>query len=87
MHFYYNNKINTLLKPFGIRYDGKGAKLITEEIFELLDGYDENLNKERKIVAIERAKRNYNNHQHNNPANEESTTTVYRLVEEILKYT
>lgn len=83
----YNNKINALLKPFGIKYDGKGTKLITEEIFELLDGYDENINKERKIVAIERAKRNYNNHSHINPANEESTTTVYKLVEEILKYT
>lgn len=83
----YNNKINNLLKPFGISYDGKGTKLITEEIFELLDGYDKNINKERKIVAIERAKRNYDNHNHNNPANEESTTTVYKLVEEILKYT
>lgn len=83
----YNNKINTLLKPFGITYDGKGTKLITEEIFELLDGYDEKISKERKIVAIDRAKRNYNNHNHSNPANEESTTTVYKLVEEILKYT
>lgn len=48
---------------------------------------NDNLNKERKIVAIERAKRNYNNHNHNNLANEESTTTVYKFVEEILKYT
>ena len=83
----YNNKINTLLKPFGLTYDGKETKLITEEIFDLLDGYDNKINKERKIIAIERAKRNYNNHDHRNPANEESTTTVFRLVEEILKYT
>jgi hypothetical protein len=82
----YNSKINKLLKPFNITYDGTKSKIITEEIFELLDGIDEKTKKERKITAIERAKRNYNQFDHINPAKEESSTTVFRLVEELLKY-
>lgn len=82
----YNDKINALLKPFGIAYDGLKKKIITEEIFWLLDGIDEKTGKERKLLAIERAKRNYAIFNHLNPAKEESSTTVFRLVEEILKY-
>ena len=82
----YDKKINNLLKPFWITYDGKGSKVITEEIFEVLDAFDENLKKERKKVAIDRAKRNLENHDKNNPAAAESCTTVYELVEELLKY-
>ena len=80
----YNNKINSLIKPFGLTY--KDSKIITEEFFDLLDGIDEKTKKERKILAIERAKRNYDQFDHTNPANEESSTTVFRLVEELLKY-
>lgn len=82
----YNSKINKLLKPFNLNYDGDKSKIITEEIFELLDGYDENIGKERKILAIERAKRNYDQFDNNNPSNAESSTTVFRIVEELLKY-
>jgi len=82
----YNNKINRLLKPFGLIYDGEGNKIITEEIFEVLDGIDKKTNKERKRLAISRAERNYNLFDHTNLANEESSTTVFRLVEELLKY-
>ncbi len=82
----YNAKINKLLKPFKLSYDGDKSKIITEEIFELLDGYDENIGKERKILAIERAKRNYDQFDNNNPSNAESSTTVFRIVEELLKY-
>ena len=82
----YNDKINQLLKPFGFAYEGKDSKIITEEIFEVLDGVDIKTKKERKILAIERAERNYNKHDHTNPAKEESTTTVFRLVKELLKY-
>ena len=83
---YYNNKINELLKPYEITYHGNDSKIITEEIFELLDGIDEKTKKERKFLAIERAKRNYNLFDHNNPAIEESSTTVFNLVEELVKY-
>jgi hypothetical protein len=82
----YNNKINQLLKPFRLTYDGESNKIITEEIFEVLDGIDEKTDKERKRLAIFRAERNYDLFDHTNPANEESSTTLFRLVEELLKY-
>lgn len=82
----YNAKINSRLKAFGIVYEGENNKIITEEIFEILDGIDEKTKKERKILAIERAKRNYNQFDNLNPALAESSTMVFRLVEELLKY-
>jgi hypothetical protein len=82
----YNDKLNKLLKPYNVIYDGKNSKIITEEIFELLDGIDEKTKKGRKQLAINRAKRNYNQFDHTNPAKEESSTTVFRLVKELLKY-
>ncbi len=82
----YNHKINSFLRPFRLGYEGEDSKIITEEIFELLDGIDDKTNKERKALAIYRAKRNYDLFDHINPAYEESSTTVFRLVEELLKY-
>ncbi len=82
----YNEKLNKSLKEFNLSYDGKKSKLVTEEIFELLDGIDEKTGKERKVLAIERAEKIYDRLDHNNPANEESSTTVFRLVSELLKY-
>jgi hypothetical protein len=82
----YDSKINKLLKPYNISYDGTKSKVITEDIFELLDGVDEKTKKERKTLAIERAKRNLTQLDQNNPAKEESTTTVFKIVEELLKY-
>lgn len=82
----YDVKINRLLKPYQLTYDGYKSKIITEPIFELLDGIDEKTQKERKILAINRARRNYNEFNHSNPAKEESSTTVFKLVEELLKY-
>ena len=57
-----------------------------EAFFELLDGVDERTNRERKQLAIERAKRNLNLNNHDTPAKAESSTTIIRLVEEIVKY-
>ncbi len=74
----YNDTLNKLLRPFSISYDGKGCKRITEELFDVLD--------DRKQLAITRAKRIYDQFDHSNPAMEESSTTVFRLVEELLKY-
>ena len=82
----YHNKINSLLKPFNLSYDGINSKIITEELFELLDGIDSKTKKERKVLAIERSKRNYEHFEHTNFAIEESSTTVFRLVEELIKY-
>ncbi len=82
----YNDKLNQLIKPYKLKYDGLKSKIITEDFFEILDGIDEKTGKERKLLAIERAKRNYNSFNHLNPSIEESTTTVFKLVSELLKY-
>lgn len=82
----YNNKINTLLKPHNSTYDGNNNKIISEDLFELLDGIDECTKRERKELAIERAERNLNQFDHKRPAKAESSTTVFRLVKEIVKY-
>lgn len=82
----YDDKINELLKYFGITYDGKSSKIITDEIFELLEGIDTKINKVRRDLAIERAKRNDAFFDHTNYAEEESSTTVFKLVEELIKY-
>lgn len=82
----YNEKINDLLKPFKISYDGNRSKIINEDFFELLDGVDSNTNRKRVELAIYRAERNYEKLDHTNPAKEESSTTIFRLVRELLKY-
>jgi hypothetical protein len=82
----YNDKINELLKPFHVTYDGNGNKKIQEAFFELLDGIDIKTNRRRRDLAITRARRNLNRFNHKNPAKEESSTTVFRLVEELIKY-
>lgn len=82
----YNRKINKLLTPFKINYDGKSSKLVTEELFDLLNGIDEETGKKRIELAIKRAERNFKRFDHTNPAEEESSTTVFRLVRELLKH-
>ncbi len=82
----YNDKLNELLKPYNVTYDGENSKIITEQIFELLQGIDTKSKTYRVDLAIDRAKRNYNLLPHTSPALEESSTTVFRLVEELLKY-
>ncbi len=82
----YNNKINKHLKPFNVTYDGNGTKQIGEDFFELLNGEDDKTGKKRVELAIDRAERNYKKLNCGNPAREESSTTVFRLVKELLKY-
>jgi hypothetical protein len=82
----YDDRINKLIKPFKVSYDGKKSKIIDEDFFELLDGIDKKTNEKRVDLAIKRAERNYNHHNHSNPSKEESTTTVHELVKELLKY-
>lgn len=82
----YNDKVNKLLQTFKVTYDGNGSKKIEEDFFELLNEIDDKTNKKRVDLAIERAERNYNHFDHLNPAKEESSTTVFKLVGELLKY-
>jgi hypothetical protein len=74
----YNDKLNDELRSFNVVYDGNSSKWIGEDFFELLE--------ERVGLAIARAERNYNRFDHVNPAKEESSTTVFRLVRELLNY-
>lgn len=82
----YDDKINSYINPMGISYDGKGNKIVTREFFELLEGIIPETKVIRRDIAIKRAKRNYDRFNHSSPATEESSTKVFELVEEILRY-
>jgi len=82
----YHGKLNEHLASLGLSYDGKGSKTISKAIFDSLLAFDPELNKPRMEVAIDRAKRIFNSYDHRSPAEEESSTAVFLLVEEILKY-
>lgn len=83
----YRAKLNEYLQPYRLTYDGQGSKEVTAELFKLLwEIIDTKRNKTRTDLAIERAKRNYDRFDHSNPGKEESSTTVHKLVEELLKY-
>jgi len=92
----YYDKINKYLNEFGLQYD-KNSKIVTEDIFNLLQTIVKEKtivveNKRIKIsfsrqdIAKERAKKIYNRLESRNPAFEESSTTVFRLIEELYKY-
>lgn len=84
----YNQTINSLIKPFNIKYDGTVSKKVSSDFFDLLMGVDEKTEKERRVdIAIRRAKRNHDrfNNQNCTPAKAESSTTVFCLVEVLLK--
>lgn len=82
----YNQKINRYLNPLGAEFDGKASKKVSSKFFDLLFGNDGDTGKSRTHLAITRAKRNFDKFDHSSPALEESSTTVFRLVAEILKY-
>ncbi|MCU0345570.1 MAG: RloB family protein [Saprospiraceae bacterium] len=82
----YDAKLNSYLRQYKLAYDGKGSKLVTTEIFELFLAKDEKSDKLRIDLAIERAKRIFGQYDHASPAIEESSTSVFRLVEEIQKF-
>ena len=82
----YNDKLNLLISSFQIEYDGNGSKIIEEDFYEILDGMDEKTGIPRISLAISRAERNYQLFDHINPAKEESSTTVFLLAKELLKY-
>lgn len=82
----YDPTINEYINKMGCHYDGKGCKTIEQNFFDLLSSNDAQTGQSRVSLAIARAKRNYNNLSHASPATEESSTTVFRLVEVILQY-
>jgi hypothetical protein len=70
----------------GAEFDGNGSKVITPELFALLEGIDARTGKPRKELAICRAKRIYDKYDHSNPAKEESSTTVFELVIKLMNF-
>jgi hypothetical protein len=82
----YNDKLNLYINPLGASYDGTGDKIISQEFFDILEGTELGEQKSRRELAISRAKRNHDKRDHSSPGIEESTTTVFALVEEIKKY-
>lgn len=82
----YDSMINGIINQYGISYDGEGTKLISDDFFDHLMAIDGRTGLKRVNIAIRRAKKNYNRLEHRSPAEEESSTTVFRLVEELLKY-
>ncbi len=82
----YEGKINSYINKLGVNYNGDGDKIVSEDFFELLMSIDAKTQKERVDLAIERAERNYDKWNHYNPAKEESTTKVFKLVRELKSY-
>lgn len=87
----YDKKLNHYLKPYKIAYDGSGSKIVTQEMFRVLfeqvDTDKNGYSITRCDVASARAEKIFNYHApHTNPGNEESSTLVHRLVEELIEY-
>lgn len=83
----YNQRLETLLKPYNVVYDGDGSKIVTDELFDLLFAIVETKKGTKRVdLAALRAERNCQFFEENNPAKEESSTKVYLLVNELLKY-
>ena len=74
----YNNRLNRYLSAASVVYDGTNSKRVSIDFFDFMQPL--------QAVAITRAKQIYDNLEHRSPAFEESSTTVFRLVEEINKY-
>lgn len=82
----YNDKLNELIKPFGLIYDGNGTKKVTAGLFDLLMDNDLKSGKPRTEIAICRAKKIYDKYDHRNPSQEESSTTIFKLVHRLLNF-
>jgi RloB-like protein len=88
----YHDKINNHLRPLGCYYDNKKSKRIESDFFEhmlaVVDKTYDNQLVTRQDKAIQRAKRILNWHEGNgtSPEKAESSTTVFRLIEEFRQY-
>ena len=79
----YNHKINGYLKDFGVSYDGKNSKSISQEFYEVLQAKPDGEDKTRERIAYDRAKRIYDSKIHLPPADQESVTTVFSLIDKL----
>ncbi|MGE4464797.1 RloB family protein [Sphaerochaeta sp.] len=81
----YQAMINEAINPLGATYS-KEDKLVNGPLFQLMFSNDCDTGKERIQLAIQRAKRIYGLFDHRSPAKEESSTTVFQLLEHILSF-
>ncbi len=81
----YREKINKYLKAINpkVVYD-KDRKEISESFFNIMLAIDPKTKESRQQLALKRAKKIYDSYDHQNPADEESSTTVFKLVWELL---
>jgi hypothetical protein len=89
----YDKRLNMYLRPFRLSYEGKGSKKITRDFFDLMQAIDPDMkhpiNKPRltrQAIAIKRAERNLKYHEFSDPKSSESSSTVFKLVEEMQKH-
>lgn len=80
----YDARINECLEPYNLRYDGRKSKRISTDFFDLLLAIDPQTRRRRIDQAITRAERLFGIYDHTSPALEESSTTLFRVVKEIL---
>jgi hypothetical protein len=81
------DKLNDYLKPFGATFDGKGSKSVSPAFFQILMGKDEKIGETRLNLAIKRAEKVLDFYaDKSSPAFAESSTTVFLLVRELLKF-
>lgn len=86
----YGKKINSHISKFGLFYDFDGDKLVSQDLFDLLNAIvkvDNEGNKfTRTDIAIYRAERIQEQLDNTNPGREESSTTVHDLVKILLEF-
>jgi hypothetical protein len=86
----YGNKLNSFLKELGVFYDFDGNKKINHDFFNVLNAIvktdKDGNNLTRADLAKKRAEHIYNRIDTKKPALEESSTTVFKLIEELMKY-
>lgn len=81
----YYDKLNSYLKDYGLHYD-KDSKKVSEAFFELMMSKLEGGKIRRVDRACKRAERNLKVHIDVTPAKAESSTTVFKLVQEIERF-
>ncbi|MBO0939234.1 RloB domain-containing protein [Fibrella sp. HMF5335] len=80
----YDARLNECLAPYGVQYEGRKSKRISTDFFDLMLAIDPQTRRRRIDQAITRAERVFDQYDHRSPAIEESSTTVFRVVKEIM---
>jgi len=86
----YGTHLNTYLSEFNIYYDYNNSKIIDSHFFNILMmialEHKNGKTFTRTDIAIKRAEKVYARLDHLNPGKEESSTTVFKLVKQLLKF-